>query len=78
MDWDALGALAELAGALAVFLTLVYLALQIRQNTHATRSSSHHAVTDALNHLNLTLAQDEKVANIWITGMNNNICNKII
>lgn len=70
MDWDALGALAELAGALAVFLTLVYLALQIRQNTHATRSSSHHAVTDALNQLNLTLAQDEKVANIWITGMN--------
>ncbi len=33
MNWDAIGALAELAGAVAVVLSLVYLAIQIRQNT---------------------------------------------
>jgi len=70
MNWEAVGATGEIIGALVVFLTLVYLALQIRQNTHATRATSHHAVTDALNQLNLTVAQDEKVAKIWITGMN--------
>ena len=33
MNWDAIGAIGEIIGALAVFLTLVYLATQIRQNT---------------------------------------------
>ncbi|MFT4562959.1 MAG: hypothetical protein ACI9BW_002710 [Gammaproteobacteria bacterium] len=33
MNWDALGAISELVGALAVVATLVYLAIQIRQNT---------------------------------------------
>ena len=30
MNWDAIGAIGELVGALAVFLTLIYLATQIR------------------------------------------------
>ncbi len=33
MNWDAVGAVAELAGAGGVILSLVYLAVQIRQNT---------------------------------------------
>ena len=70
MNWDAIGATGEIIGALVVFLTLVYLALQIRQNTHATRAASHHAVTDALNQLNLALAENEEVASIWVSGMN--------
>ena len=70
MNWEAIGAMGEIVGALVVFLTLVYLALQIRQNTHATRAASHHAVTDALNQLNLSLAENEEVASIWVSGMN--------
>ena len=30
MNWDALGAIAELLGAIAVFLTLAYLTIQVR------------------------------------------------
>ncbi|MEZ5572271.1 MAG: hypothetical protein R3E64_09620 [Halioglobus sp.] len=70
MNWEAIGAMGEIVGALAVFLTLVYLAIQIRQNTNATRAASHHAVTDALNQLNLSLAENEEVARIWVSGMN--------
>ena len=33
MNWDAIGAVGEVLGALAVVLTLAYLAIQIRQNT---------------------------------------------
>jgi hypothetical protein len=33
MNWEAVGALGEIVGALAVLVTLVYLATQIRQNT---------------------------------------------
>ena len=32
MDWDAIGALGELIGAVAVVATLVYLSSQLRQN----------------------------------------------
>ncbi|MEE2783639.1 MAG: hypothetical protein VYE04_09780 [Pseudomonadota bacterium] len=35
MNWEALGAIAELFGAIAVLLTLVYLTIQIRQNANA-------------------------------------------
>ena len=33
MNWEALGAIAESVGAIAVFVSLVYVAVQIRQNT---------------------------------------------
>jgi hypothetical protein len=39
MDWNAVGAIGEIVGAIAVFLTLVYLAIQIRQNTHSMDES---------------------------------------
>lgn len=35
MNWDALGAIAELLGAIAVLLTLAYLTVQVRQNSKA-------------------------------------------
>ena len=44
MNWDALGVLAEVAGALAVLVTLVYLAVQTRDNVKVMRS---RAVWDA-------------------------------
>ena len=40
MNWEAIGAIGEVAGAVAVFASLVYLALQIRQNTRAIRGSA--------------------------------------
>ena len=39
MNWDAIGAIAELLGAIGVIASLVYLATQIRQNTATVRAS---------------------------------------
>ncbi len=33
MNWEAFGAIAEMVGGIAVLVTLVYLALQVRQNS---------------------------------------------
>lgn len=38
MNWDAIGAVAELLGSFAVLLTLIYLAFQIRQQNKVTRA----------------------------------------
>ena len=40
MNWDAIGAVAEILSALAVLITLGYLAVQIRQNTNAMKISA--------------------------------------
>jgi hypothetical protein len=38
MNWEAIGAVAELAGALGVILSLLYLAAQIRTSNESTRA----------------------------------------
>jgi hypothetical protein len=40
VNWDAIGALAELLGAVGVIASLVYLANQIRQNSQSVRAES--------------------------------------
>ena len=40
MNWEAIGAIGEVVGAAAVVASLVYLAVQIRQNTRTIRRAS--------------------------------------
>jgi len=40
MNWDAVGAVAELIGALGVIASLIYLAIQIRQNSQSVKAES--------------------------------------
>src|SRR5215471_12958793 len=40
INWEALGAVANVLAAVGVIATLIYLSIQIRQNTKAVRSSS--------------------------------------
>lgn len=37
MNWEAVGAFGEIIGALAVLITLIYLSVQIRESSEATR-----------------------------------------
>ena len=47
MNWDAIGAVGEVSGAVAVVVTLIYLAGQLRQNTQALRSSTYEAINSS-------------------------------
>ena len=69
MNWDAIGAIGEIVGAIAVFVTLVYLALQIRQNTIQSRASSHHAISDSLNQINILFGQSTEVSALFLMGL---------
>jgi len=46
VNWEAFGAMAEFGGAVAVVVSLLYLAAQVRQNTRAIRGATAHAVTE--------------------------------
>jgi hypothetical protein len=41
VDWNAIGAIGEVAGAIAVVITLLFLAKQLRENTKSTNAAAH-------------------------------------
>jgi hypothetical protein len=46
MNWEALGAVGELVGGIAVIATLIYLSIQIRQNTNMNASAVRQSFYD--------------------------------
>ena len=49
MNWDAIGAIGEIVGALAVVVTLGYLAVQVRQNSQAVKNSAAQSLLSEAN-----------------------------
>jgi len=62
MNWDAIGAVAELCGALGVVASLVYLGRQIRHNSRVVEASTTQAVSDAAQARLLTIASSPSLA----------------
>jgi len=71
MNWEAAGAIGEIIGALAVFLTLAYLAIQIRQNTKAVRTSALDSAVSAVNSIREKLLESSELTEIYINGSKN-------
>ena len=69
MNWDAIGAIAELFGAFGVIASLIYLAAQIRQNTESVRMTSHHGVAVQFNQSNLVGVQDPELSDLVTRGI---------
>src|SRR5262245_30214567 len=49
VNWEAISAIRQLVGALAVVISLVYLATEVRSNARATRRAAMRSTLDALN-----------------------------
>ena len=69
MNWDALGAIAELVGALGVVATLAYLAVQIRQNTSVVRTSNFQDLMRNYSSLSATVSENAEAAEIFRKGL---------
>ena len=68
MNWTALGALGQLAAAVAVLITLVYLAQQVRQSNRQNLLSAFRHTYDSLNEWALAVAESGEVAAIVLRG----------
>lgn len=68
MSWEAIGALGEVLGGLAVLVTFVFLSFQIRSNTLATRAQISHSGIDATNRWRSSIYQDAELHEIWRRG----------
>jgi hypothetical protein len=71
MNWDAVGAIAEVVGAAGVLITLVYLAVQIRHNSASVDSSTEDGVTSGFNDINNVIAADADLSRIFTAGLEN-------
>ena len=65
MNWEAFGAVAEFAAATAVFITLLFVLKQLRQNSLQIENSTTWAVTQGLNSVNMDLATNAELSEIW-------------
>jgi hypothetical protein len=59
----------DLGQTVAVFTSLVFVGYQIRQHTRALKATSHHAITDSFNALNVLVYSDPRVARIQRLGL---------
>lgn len=51
MNWEAVSAISEIVGAIAVVVSLIYVAAQIRQNTKMMRSGAKQSLTETSQNL---------------------------
>jgi hypothetical protein len=68
MNWEAIGAVGEVAGAAAVVATLAYLAVQVRNSSRATRFDSHMKLRQLTAESQKNLTDPEK-ARIFREGL---------
>lgn len=69
MDFETLGNLGSFVGGLGVIVSVLYLAVQIRQNTRLLRATALSATTDAYLSFNLLLGSDPASARVFQLGL---------
>ena len=71
MNWDAIGAVGEILGAIAVVFSLIYLASQIRVSNKAARQEAMHEAMEGFSQLVGQLTTEPTLARIWVKGSAN-------
>lgn len=61
MNWEAIGAIGEVAGAVGVIVTLLYLSIQIRQNSKMMKANSKQSISDASQQLIYRMVDEAEV-----------------
>jgi hypothetical protein len=69
MSLDALGNIGDFVGGLGVVVTLIYLAVQIRQNTATVRASGSASHNDGFNRVFLLFSQDKDARDVYFRGL---------
>ena len=64
-----LGNLGEILGAVGVVVSLLYLAIQIRQNTRSVRASTYQAFSESFGDFRNLLIGNERLGAIWLKGL---------
>ena len=70
INWDAIGAVGETFGAIAVVVSLVYVGRQLKQNTAMMRNASATEILEIDHTIILPIIESEEFSDIWLKGDN--------
>ena len=68
MNWEAISAIGQIVGAIAVVISLIYLARQIRSNARATRRAEMRSTLDSLYQLIRQITEHADLAELRSRG----------
>jgi hypothetical protein len=71
MNWDAISAVSQLVGSIAVVISVLYLAVQLRSSTRVARVAAMDAAAAALRDVTKPFMENAELARIWRTGLEN-------
>ena len=69
MNWEAVSAVGQIIGAIAVVISVVYLAVQVRSNARQMRLASMRSMSDAFNRWLQSMAENPHIGELWYRGM---------
>ncbi|HZE58277.1 MAG TPA: hypothetical protein VE031_10525, partial [Chthoniobacterales bacterium] len=69
MNWDAISAVSQLVGSIAVVVSVLYLAVQLRSSTRVARVAAMDAAAAALRDVTKPFMENAELARIWRTGL---------
>ena len=69
MTLDQLASIGEFIGGIGVVMSLVYLAIQIRSNTDAERTSTYQSIVSDFGALNNTMASTPELSHLFVQAM---------
>ena len=67
VNWEAVGAVGEIAGAAGVIITLAYLSVQIRSSSRATESQVHASLASEMQRLLVAVSQDDALSDAMVS-----------
>ena len=77
MNWEAISAIAEVIGVIAVVVSLVYLSVQIRQNTKMAKAATRQAIAESTEKLGDDLINNSDMAEIFVKHMSGGELNSV-
>jgi hypothetical protein len=69
MNWDAIGAVGEIAGATGVIISLIYLATQIKNQSRDARLTAVNNMTSQWNSFMGDMTTNTELARVWAKGV---------
>jgi len=71
MNWDAINAVSQLISSIAVVVSVLYLAVQLRSSTRVARVAAMDAAAAALRDVTKPFMENAELARIWRIGLEN-------
>src|SRR5438128_10169395 len=69
MNWDAVSAISQLVGSVAVVLSVLYLAMQVHRSTRVAKLATQDAAATARREVNKPFMENAEVERIWRVGL---------